>query len=181
MSEQSEEDSALAKAAASGDRSAFEILVSRHYETIYRVAYQWCGKSEDAEDITQNACIKLARSISSFRGEAAFTSWLYRLVINEAKDWQRQQISSNKQESIFDNTMDTVALSQADDIVYAQQVIAGIHQLPEGEKEALLLVVNGGLSHAEAAEIIGCKESTVSWRIHEARKKLTTLFEGGAG
>ncbi|MCK5888326.1 MAG: RNA polymerase sigma factor [Methylococcales bacterium] len=181
MSEQSEEDNALAKVAASGDRNAFETLVSKHYETIYRIAYKWCGKQADAEDITQNACIKLARSIGSFRGDAAFTSWLYRLVINVAKDWQRQQMASSQQEPISDNIIDKVTLSQADDSVYAQQVIAGIHQLPEGEKEALLLVVSEGLSHAEAAEIIGCKESTVSWRIHEARKKLTQLFKGGAG
>ena len=80
-----------------------------------------------------------------------------------------------------DNMIDTVSLSQVDETVYAEQVIASIHQLPDGEKEALLLVVSEGLSHREAADIIGCKESTVSWRIHEARKKLTKLFEGGAG
>lgn len=181
MSKQSEDDFVLAKAAASGDRQAFELLVSGHYEMIYRIAYQWCGKQADAEDITQNACIKLARAISSFRGESAFTSWLYRLVINVAKDWQRQQISTNKQDPMPDNMIDTVSLSQVDETVYAEQVIASIHQLPDGEKEALLLVVSEGLSHREAADIIGCKESTVSWRIHEARKKLTKLFEGGAG
>ncbi len=179
MSEQSD-DITLAKAAASGDRSAFETLVSRHYETVYRMAYKWCGNQADAEDITQNACIKLARAIGSFRGEAAFTSWLYRLVINTAKDWQRQQRSFNSQKSIFDNKIEAMVLPQADDAVYAQQVMAGIHQLPDGEKEALLLVVSEGLSHREAANIIGCKESTISWRIHEVRKKLNKLFEGGA-
>ena len=178
MSEQSD-DVTLAKAAASGNHSAFETLVSRHYGTIYRMAYKWCGNQADAEDITQNACIKLARAIGSFRGEAAFTSWLYRLVINTAKDWQRQQAASNNRTAMGDNRIATE--TPADDAVYAQQVIASIHQLPEGEKEALLLVVGEGLSHREAAEIIGCKESTVSWRIHEARKKLNKLFEGGAG
>lgn len=180
MSEQSD-DITLAKAAASGDRSAFETLVSRHYGTIYRMAYKWCGNPVNAEDITQNACIKLARAIGSFRGEAAFTSWLYRLVINTAKDWQRQQAASNSQASVSDHNIDGIALPQADNVVYAQQVMAGVHQLPDGEKEALLLVVSEGLSHREAADIIGCKESTVSWRIHEARKKLNQLFEGGAG
>lgn len=180
MSEQSD-DITLAKAAAFGDSSAFEALVSQHYGTIYRMAYKWCGNQADAEDITQNVCIKLARAISSFRGESAFTSWLYRLVINTAKDWQRQQPSATNQGHFTDNPLNIETVTQGEEAFYAQQVMAEVHQLPEGEKEALLLVVSEGLSHREAANIIGCKESTVSWRIHEARKKLNQLFEGGAG
>lgn len=67
--------------------------------------------------------------------------------------------------------------SSAEDQLYAKQVIAALHTLPEGERDALILVMSDGLSHKEAGIILGCKESTVSWRIHEARKKLGALFE----
>ncbi|MEE9355813.1 MAG: RNA polymerase sigma factor [Methylococcaceae bacterium] len=99
MSEKSD-DLTLASAAGLGDRKAFECLVSRHYATMYKIAFKWCGNQADAQDITQNACLKLARSIASFRGEAAFTTWLYRLVINTAKDWQRQQPVSEPETEI---------------------------------------------------------------------------------
>ena len=66
--------------------------------------------------------------------------------------------------------------SAPDDKILMQQVWAQIQILPDGEKEALLLVVGEGLSHKEAAQILEVKESTVSWRIHEARKKLESLF-----
>lgn len=172
------DDMALAKAAASGDRGAFERLLALHYQTIYKIAFQWCGNQTDAQDITQNACIKLARAINSFRGDSKFTSWLYQLVINTAKDWQRQQ-KAISQKHTYDSEADVAIQSDIDAPVYTQQVMLKIHHLPQGEKEALLLVASAGLSHREAATVIGCQESTISWRIHEARKKLNTLFGGG--
>jgi len=172
------DDMALAKAAASGNRGAFEELLALHYQTIYKIAFQWCGNQADAQDITQNACIKLARAINSFRGDAKFTSWLYQLVINTAKDWQRQQ-SAISRKHIYDTQADIAIKPDIDEPIYAQQVMLKVYHLPEREKEALLLVASGGLSHLEAAMLIGCQESTISWRIHEARKKLNTLFGGG--
>ena len=79
----------LIKQAQRGDRRAFELILQAHYDVMYRMAYKWCGNGTDAEDITQNACIKLARSIDSFQFQSAFLTWLYPLVINTAKDWAR--------------------------------------------------------------------------------------------
>lgn len=153
--------------AQQGDRSAFEELLQEHYDLMFRMAFKYCGNRSDAEDITQEACIKLARSLGSFRFKSAFSSWLYRLVINTAKDFRR----SHK---------DTLALEDghlgngcdAETKVYASEILAQVHRLPANEKTALLLVVSEGMTHREAAIVMDCKESTVSWYIHEARKKL---------
>ena len=84
-------DDALIRAAQAGDADAFEALLEAHYDTLYRFAYKWSGNKADAEDITQQACLKLARALSSYRFQSAFTSWLYRVVVNCAKDWARAQ------------------------------------------------------------------------------------------
>jgi len=168
------EDSALITLAKKGDACAFENLVNRHYQTMFKMAFKWCGNKNDAEDITQDACIKLARGLDSFKGECAFTSWLYRLTINAGKDWYKKQ---NRHPSNPDALETVSSKSKSEDTVYAKQVIAAVHELPDGEKAALLLVMSEGLSHKEAAKTLGVKESTVSWRIHEARKKLSAQFE----
>ncbi len=166
MGELSDEE--LAEQAAKGDSGAFEALAERHYETMYAIAFKWCRNRENAEDITQNACIKLARGIHTYKGNAAFTSWLYRIVINVATDWQRSQRPA---EQIIDDALPARTGSAEDDL-YAQQVLAEIDLLPEKEKSAIFLIFTEGCTHKEAADIMECKESTVSWYIHEARKKL---------
>jgi len=166
----------LVEMAQNGNKAAFEELLRRHYDTMYRFAMKWCGNAENAEDITQNACIKLARAIDSFNFKAAFTSWLYRLVVNVAIDWQR---SHARHEGTGEGEAGHIgtAESTAEDNLYARQVMAEIHNLPEKEKTALLLVMGEGLTHKQAAESMECKESTVSWYIHEARKKLDEKFK----
>ncbi len=172
MSEPSE-DFALIEGAQQGDRRAFEALLERHYDVMYRIAYRWCGNRPDAEDIAQNACIKLAKSIDGFRFQSAFATWLHTLVISAAKDWSKARRAP---------TADIAAgpePSQPPDgeqTVYANQVMAHVRGLPDREKEALLLVFVEGLTHGETAAIMNCKESTVSWYIHEARKKLQSLL-----
>ncbi len=165
------EEYKLIKAVQGGDAKAFEALINMHYDTIYRMAFKWCGNKANAEDITQEACIKLARGINSFKFNSAFTSWLYRLVINTAKDFYKQAARQPSSDGI-----DTAKIeSGSEGQLYAREVLAEVAKLPDGEKEALLLVMGEGLSHKEAGVILGCKESTISWRIHEARKKLAKL------
>lgn len=168
-----QDDKHLIDKACAGDAGAFEDLVNKYYEVMYKMAFKWCANPQDAEDITQEACIRLARGISSFKGESAFTTWLYRLTINTAKDWMKKQ----NRHPQGDEGLDTAAVTaKAEGKVYANQVLAEIARLPEGEKEALLLVIDQGLTHKEASKLLKCKESTVSWRVHEARKKLGAIF-----
>lgn len=168
------DDKELIRRIHQGDEIAFERLVNNHYQTIFKFAYKWCGSREDAQDITQNACVKLAQSIYSFEGKSAFTSWLYRLVINTGKDWYKSQ----KRHPSNPELLETASVQdRTDKQLYAKQVIAAVRDLPDGEKEAVLLVLGEGLSHKEAADALNCKESTISWRIHEARKKLSVQFQ----
>ena len=168
------EDKELIPRAAGGDADAFEALVNAYYEVMFKMAYKWCTNQNDAEEITQEACIKLARGICSYKGDSKFTSWLYVLVINTAKDWYRSQNRHPNTSELCERLED--AQSGAADALYARQVLEEVNNLPEAEKESLLLVVAQGMSHKEVAKLSGVKESTISWRIHEARKKLEQIF-----
>ncbi len=75
-------DAELIGLARAGDRRAFAMLVERHYDFIHRVAWRWCGNRADAEDVAQDVCARLGKAIRSFKGEGAFTTWLYALTLN---------------------------------------------------------------------------------------------------
>ena len=168
------DETELINRASHGDADAFEALVNTYYEVMFKMAYKWCGNRRDAEDITQEACIKLARGISSFKGGSKFTSWLYVLVINTAKDWYKSQNRHPEGTELLESI---VADSEnTEQKLYTRQVLDEVNKLPDAEKESLLLVMGQGLSHKEAAELSSVKESTISWRIHEARKKLESIF-----
>ncbi len=171
----SSEESACIKQAQQGNEEAFDRLLDAHYDRIFRFAYKWSGSTEDAEDITQQSCIKLAKSIAQFRFDSAFSSWLYRLVINCAKDWKKSQ--RRHESDVPGDTLEHVAgpSSAGESAAYLDQVIKQLAQMAEGFKETALLVFAEGCTHKEVADILGLKESTVSWRIHEIRKQLQAL------
>ena len=173
MSVPIDDERALIERAQQGDREAFESLLGRYYDAIYRIAYRWCGNKADAEDVTQNACIKLARAIDGFRFRSTFLTWVHTLVINTAKDWSKARAHPTVE---LDDDRDRAQAPDGEDRVYASQVMSHVRALPEREKEALLLVFVEGLTHGETAAVMNCKESTVSWYIHEARKKLKSLL-----
>ncbi|MFQ5561489.1 MAG: RNA polymerase sigma factor, partial [Nitrospinota bacterium] len=97
-------DTELVRQSISGSEEAFENLLNRHYGMIFRVAYKWCGIKEDAEDIAQEVCIKLGESIRGFKFEAAFSSWLYRVTMNSAKDYYRSRNRKRLNERAFEQT-----------------------------------------------------------------------------
>jgi RNA polymerase sigma-70 factor (ECF subfamily) len=167
----------LIRTAQGGDGQAFAQLLADCYDTIYRFAYRWCGNRADAEDITQLACIKLAQTISQFRFEAAFSSWLYRLVINCAKDWHKSQ--NRHQHANIEEWIEPEHAPDraAENSIYLQQLLRLLDQMAAGFKETALLVHGEGLNHAEAASILQVKESTISWRLHEIRKQLQLLHQ----
>ncbi len=166
----------LIKRAKRGEAYAFDTLVGEYYMTMYKMAYKYIQNKEAAEDITQNACIKLVRALDTFKHQSAFTSWLYTLVMNTARDWQKSQNRHKSESGEIHIHADTSASNE--DVHYAQQVMEQIEKLPKGEREALILVTIEGMSHAVAAEMLKCSEGTVSWRIHEARKKLKEWLGG---
>lgn len=174
-------DNSLIKKCQSGDSQAFEMLINQHYDTIYRFAYRWCGEQNNAQDITQNACLKLARAIKQYRFESSFTSWLYQLVINCAKDFYKSPSQHNtREEQHEDSDLCNLEFNKNEDAnakrVFAQQILEHITQLQDDLKDTLILIYGTGLNHKEAAKLLNIKESTVSWRVHEARKLLKQTF-----
>lgn len=166
----------LIKKCQAGDSGAFEQLLELHYDTIYRFAYRWSQDQHNAEDITQQACLKLARSIKQYDGRSSFTSWLYPLVINCAKDFYKSPTQHNTREESDTNTQERKTEDRSEQRVYAQQILEHIEHLQSDFKDALIMVYGTGLSHADAASQLGVKESTISWRIHQARKLLKQIF-----
>ncbi len=173
------DDTQLAKRAANGDAAAFSRLLERHYMTIYRFAYKWTGARADAQDVAQEVCLKLARALGSFHAESSFTTWLYRVVVNAAKDFHTSRKRRTANESAFaeHQDMESGAHTQ-EDAALAGEIFRAIHQLPEVYRDAVLLVMAEGISHKQAGEILGCAEGTISWRISEAKKQLQGIIEG---
>jgi RNA polymerase sigma-70 factor (ECF subfamily) len=170
----------LIRRAQGGDVASFSELLDLHYDTIYRIAWKWCGHRTNAEDIAQQSCIKLAGSLAQFRFQAAFTSWLYQLVINCARDWQRTQ-QRHEHDALPENEP-TADGARTEDYIYLAQLLEQLDDIGEGMKETALLVHAEGLSHAEAGQILGVSESTISWRVHAIRKHMNmrqALTSGG--
>ena len=171
-------DIELVQRSVSGDARAFEHLVTRHYMTVYRISYKWCGVKQDAEDIAQEVFVNLARKLKSFRQQSSFTTWLYRIVINTAKDFTRKCATKRAYESAFafEHGPENPQPSQAHHHA-AARLYKELAKLPEKQRMAILLVLGEGLSHRQAAHVFSCPEATVSWRIFQARKKLKKSLE----
>jgi len=174
-------DLTLVRLAREGDSSALERLFERHYRTAYRVAYRWCGTRQDAEDAAQETFIKVARGLSDFRENSSFTTWLYRIAVNTATDLHRR--SAVRARLAEDAGRRSPTAGQAAMAAPADcdqdRAWEAVGALPERQRTALLLVFGEGLSHREAAAVMGCPEVTVSWRIHQARRKLGKIMESG--
>ena len=168
-------DETLARRAAAGDRSAFTALLERHYARIYRVGFRVLGDAEEAADLAQEVCVALPSKLASFRGERGFTSWLYRVVVNAASDARRSRSSRQRNERRY---AETHALRQDGDAARAHErswLRQALDRLPEGLRTTAVLVLDEELRHAQAGEVLGISEATVSWRMHEARKHLRAM------
>jgi RNA polymerase sigma factor (sigma-70 family) len=170
------ENIALIQKAKNGDRSAFSELIEGHYDFIFRTACKWTGKRSDAEDIAQEVCIKLATAIRSFDGRSAFTSWLYRVTINMVRDMQRSTSRRGRTVDAFTLVHPEDDPGGQEEATTARQLWQAVSALPDKQREAIMLVYAEDMNHADAAEIMGCKEATVSWHIHEAKKTLRGLL-----
>lgn len=169
---QATDDNALAGAALSGDREAFRRLVERHYDMIHRVAYRYLGSAADAEDIAQDVCIILATRLGHFQRRSRFTTWLTSIVINQCRDCLRRRKSSRALVERYAVLREFDEADHADSTKRTEWLHEALASLEPSLRETVLLVTAEDLSHAEAAEILGCAESTISWRMHMVKKRL---------
>jgi RNA polymerase sigma-70 factor (ECF subfamily) len=172
-----DDDTALAKRAARGDRAAFARLVETHYDTAYRVAYRMTISVEDAEDIAQDVCMTLPARLGGFHGRSRFSTWLYRVVVNAARDHFRRQKSHRALQSNYAVFREMDEADRAHDAERLDRLGDAIVRLPDELKETAVLVLGEALTHREAGEVLGCAEGTVSWRMAEIRRRLKALME----
>ncbi len=159
-----------------GDAAAFARLITAHYDRIYRLAYRCAGRREDAEDVAQEVSIKLAQNLTSYRFEAPFGAWLSRMVLNSARDMLRVRSRRQGRETpLFEDAEWLAGTDNPEQRTAARQTLALVDKLPEALRDTIILVFGEGMSHAEVATVLGCAETTISWRIHEARKQLQAL------
>ena len=166
-------DADLVAAAVAGDRAAFEALLRKHYDRIHGLAWQLTGTRADADDVAQDVCCALVEKIRSFRGEAKFSTWLCGITVNAARDVQRRRRSFRGLAGKLTVLAGLAAPPDGRDIYDAVWIESHVARLKPAYREAAVLVIGQQLTHAEAADLLGIAEATVSWRMHEVRRLLS--------
>ncbi len=169
-------DEELAAAAAKGDEAAFATLIERHYDRIFRLAFRFTGAQHEAEDLCQDICAALPTRLATFAGTARFTSWLYRVIFNAAQDRRRRMAAHRRAAEGWGEVEPVRRAAAADEQSKKDWLMSAMGRLPEDLRDTLVLILDD-LSHAEAAQILGVSEGTISWRMSEVRKHLRALKE----
>ena len=173
----------LISRARGGDREAFGELVEQYRDNVYRLAYRMCGNAYDADEAAQEAFVAAWRALPNFRGEAKFSTWLYRLTTNAAIDVMRRE---KRHQTVGDGEM----VDLADDADSPQETVERTEQqeavqkalatLSEEYREVLLLRYMEELDYAEIAEVLQLPSGTVKSRINRAKAALkTALLKSG--
>mgnify|MGYP000645734571 CR=1 FL=1 len=168
-------DLELAAQSAAGDLAAFERLYELHRRRVYSLCLRMLGNATDAEDITQ--VLQVFRRIGTFRGEAAFTTWLYRLTVNQVlMHWRKQGI--RLEETTEEGDVNEVARPRPLPILDRIALEQAIRRLPPGYRIVFLLHDVEGYEHEEIAAMLGCSVGTSKSQLHKARLKLRRLLQG---
>jgi RNA polymerase sigma-70 factor, ECF subfamily len=186
-------DEALAIEAQQGNMQAFAALVERHKGRVYRTLYQVVGDEQDAQDLSQEAFLKVYRSLAGYRGDAAFTTWLHRLTVNLALDWLRARKRRPIQvpleppgdrderpaiEPAAPEEGPEEAALRHERRLHLQQAIQG---LPSDYREVVLLYHFHHLSYQQIADRLDCPVRTVETRLYRAKQLLKKTLTGGEG
>lgn len=171
-------DTDLVASAVAGDRAAFGTLLERHYNLIHGLAWQLTGSRADADDIAQDVCCTLVEKIATFRGDAKFTTWLCGITYNACRDLRRRRRSLSGFTERLTVLAGLARPQDGRDLYDAIWLKSAIARLKPVYREAVVLVAGRQLTHGEAAEILGVAESTISWRMHEARRLLMAELGG---
>jgi RNA polymerase sigma-70 factor, ECF subfamily len=179
-----DEDQVWVLQSREGDPAAFESLIRAHQRMIHALTFRMTGSLADAEDLAQETFIRAYQQLDSYRGTAKFSTWLYRIAVNACLNWRqrenrREQVHASWTES--NDALRPETESPAGEEAHSREVQAALMKLPAKQRAAIVLTVYDGHNHAEAAKILGCSETTVSWRVFAARRKLKRLLSSQGG
>lgn len=180
MSEERDED--LVRRCVGGDRSAFGVLVQRHERRVYNLSLRMTGREEDARDATQEAFLTALRKLSSFRGEAAFTTWLHRVTVNACYDLLRKRQRAPLLDRLPEHEIEPPpAPDHADATIGAIDVQRALLQVPEDFRAVLVLHDVQDLAYDEIARALDIPIGTVKSRLHRARVALARALGEPSG
>ena len=169
-------DEVLVARSIGGDAESFNELILRWERPIYALAYRTIGREEDARDVCQETFLRAFRALPGFRGQAKFSSWLYRIALNLCRDWIRRERRAQIVQP--PENVDLVELASAlepsetvEDLVtrkdLARAVERAMASLPEEQRTAIVLKEYHGLTFQEIADLVGCPLSTVKTRLYQ--------------
>ena len=168
-------DETLASAAATGDRDAFAALLARHYDRIFNLSYRLLGSHAEAQDLTQDICAALPAKLHGWRGEARFSTWLYRVIVNAAHDLRRRRATYSKATAGWGDW----EIARQDEIETDRAVQDWLTQtmtrLSADLRDTAALILGCDMTQAEAGLILGISEGTVAWRMSELKKRLRAI------
>ncbi|HEY3352404.1 MAG TPA: sigma-70 family RNA polymerase sigma factor [Polyangia bacterium] len=172
--------------ARDGDREAFGELVRRYHRRVYATAFRVVGNHSDADDLTQEAFLRAFRALPTFDGRSDFFTWLYRIVVNLALNLLRQQ-QRHRATPLDDGRLpagwdrggtDLRSQAEAKDLVARVGEVLGT--LSPTLRITVVLALIEEMPHKIVAEILGCSEGTVAWRVNQARKQLRQRLRAAA-
>ena len=183
-----QDDQALIERCRAGDLAAFEPLVEKYRQRVWRLAYQVVRDREEAWDISQEAFIRAYQSLASFRGQSAFYTWLFRIVVNLATDRVRQRAARGRAfgaeqvpEDEWNGVLPDDATASPDEEAARREKRARIARtldaLPPNFRTIIMLSDVEGLAYREIAEVLNIPVGTVMSRLHNARKRLRELLK----
>ena len=176
-------DELLLRRAQSGDPEAFEQLIGPLEQLVWRICWHYTGNREAAEDCGQETMIRIWRSLESYRGDCALESWVYRIAANCCMDWLRKK---KREKSVSVEPLQEQGFDPADPSPGTEdQVVAedehrrlreAITQLPDEQREALILTQLEKVPYEEAAQMLGVSEGTIKSRVNRAKARLKEIL-----
>ena len=169
-------DEELVARSIGGDSESFNELVLRWERPIYALAYRTIGREEEARDVCQETFLRAFRALPGFRGQAKFSSWLYRIALNLCRDWIRRERRAPIVQPPEDvDVMELAAASEPsesiEDLVARKDLSRAVERamalLPDEQRTAIVLKEYHGLTFQEIAELLGCPLSTVKTRLYQ--------------
>jgi RNA polymerase sigma-70 factor (ECF subfamily) len=179
-------DEELVARTVAGDTDSFNLLIKRWERPIYALAYRTIGRDEDARDVCQETFLRAFRALPGFKGQAKFSSWLYRITLNLCRDWIRRQrrapiVSAPEGVDIVELASEQGPVESIEDLVARNQLTRTVGEamrlLPEEQRTAILLKEYHGLTFQEIADLQGCPLSTVKTRLYQGLSVLRRHLE----